>query len=67
MVRGGRDSAFLDAVTWARKGVASGAGEILLTSVDRDGTTKRFDVELTAAISKAVFRSCNCFRRRQVA
>ena len=54
MVRGGRDSAFLDAVTWARKGVVSGAGEILLTSVDRDGTQSGFDVELTAAISNAV-------------
>jgi len=54
MVRGGRESAFLDAVTWARKGVVSGAGEILLTSVDRDGTQSGFDVELTAAISNAV-------------
>jgi imidazole glycerol-phosphate synthase subunit HisF len=54
MVRGGRESASLDAVTWARKGVVSGAGEILLTSVDRDGTQSGFDVELTAAISTAV-------------
>ena len=54
MVRGGRESASLDAVTWARKGVVSGAGEILLTSVDRDGTQSGFDVELTAAISHAV-------------
>jgi cyclase len=41
-------------VAWAKKGVASGAGEILLTSVDRDGTQSGFDVELTAAISNAV-------------
>ena len=54
MVRGGRESASLDAVEWARRGVAAGAGEILLTSVDRDGTQSGFDVGLTAAISKAV-------------
>jgi len=54
MVRGGRESAFLDAIEWARTGVAAGAGEILLTSVDRDGTQSGFDVTLTAAISKAV-------------
>lgn len=54
MVRGGRESATLDALAWARKGVACGAGEILLTSVDRDGTQSGFDVELTAAISNAV-------------
>jgi cyclase len=54
MVRGGRDSTSLDAVEWAKKGVAYGAGEILLTSVDRDGTQAGFDTALTAAISKAV-------------
>ena len=54
MVRGGRESADLDAVLWAMMGVASGAGEILLTSVDRDGTQLGFDVPLTAAISRAV-------------
>jgi len=54
MVRGGRESASLDAIEWARTGVAAGAGEILLTSVDRDGTQSGFDVMLTAAISKAV-------------
>jgi imidazole glycerol-phosphate synthase subunit HisF len=54
MVRGGRDSTSLDAVEWARMGVARGAGEILLTSVDRDGTQSGFHVELTAATSKAV-------------
>jgi len=53
-IRGGRDSAHLDAIGWARKGVELGAGEILLTSVDRDGTQSGFDVPLTAAISRAV-------------
>ncbi len=54
MVRGGRESASLDALEWARLGVAAGAGEILLTSVDRDGTQSGFDVALTGAISRAV-------------
>ena len=54
MIRGGRESASLDAIEWARMGVAAGAGEILLTSVDRDGTQSGFDTALTAAISKAV-------------
>jgi cyclase len=54
MVRGGRDATELDAVAWAREGVSLGAGEILLTSVDRDGTQKGFDVPLTSAIARAV-------------
>jgi imidazole glycerol-phosphate synthase subunit HisF len=54
MVRGGRDATGLDAVAWAKQGVALGAGEILLTSVDRDGTQQGFDVPLTAAISHSV-------------
>ena len=54
MVRGGRESASRDAIEWAKIAVATGAGEILLTSVDRDGTQSGFDVALTAAISKAV-------------
>ena len=54
MVRGGRESASRDAILWAKQGVALGAGEILLTSVDRDGTQSGFDVALTSAISKAV-------------
>jgi cyclase len=53
-VRGGRESAYLDVLEWAKQGVALGAGEILLTSVDRDGTQKGFDLELTAAVSRAV-------------
>lgn len=54
MVRGGRESASRDAIDWAKKAVALGAGEILLTSVDRDGTQMGFDTKLTSAISKAV-------------
>ena len=54
MVRGGRDSANRDALEWAKQGVELGAGEILLTSVDRDGTQIGFDTPLTAAISLAV-------------
>jgi cyclase len=54
MVRGGRDSASRDALAWAQQGVELGAGEILLTSVDRDGTQLGFDTPLTASISRAV-------------
>ena len=53
MVRGGRQSASRDAIDWAKQAVALGAGEILLTSVDRDGTQRGFDTKLTSAISKA--------------
>jgi cyclase len=53
-VRGGRDATGLDAEKWAQRGVEMGAGEILLTSVDRDGTQSGFDTKLTAAISRAV-------------
>src|SRR5262249_12726692 len=53
-VRGGRDSATLDALQWALRGVELGAGEILLTSMDRDGTQSGFDLALTASISRAV-------------
>ncbi|MEN8260461.1 MAG: imidazole glycerol phosphate synthase subunit HisF [Pseudomonadota bacterium] len=51
---GGRKPAGLDAVRWAKKMVDYGAGEILLTSMDRDGTRAGFDLELTRAISEAV-------------
>ena len=53
-VRGGRESAKLDALEWARRGVELGAGEILLTSMDRDGTQSGFDLALTSRISRAV-------------
>ena len=51
---GGRKPTGLDAVEWARKMVGLGAGELLLTSMDRDGTKSGFDLELTRAISDAV-------------
>ena len=53
-VRGGRDTTDLDAVAWAQHGAEAGAGEILLTSVDRDGTQSGFDAPLTSAVSRAV-------------
>ena len=51
---GGRNPTGLDAVEWARKGVEMGAGEILLTSMDRDGTQAGYDIELTRRVSDAV-------------
>ena len=51
---GGRKDTGLDAVEWAIKMVEMGAGELLLTSMDRDGTKEGFDLELTRAISDAV-------------
>ena len=51
---GGRRNTGLDAVAWARRMAAAGAGEILLTSMDRDGTKRGFDLELTRAVSDAV-------------
>lgn len=51
---GGRKPTGLDAVDWARRMVDCGAGEILLTSMDRDGTKQGFDIELTRAVSDAV-------------
>jgi len=51
---GGRKNTGLDAIAWAREMVARGAGEILLTSMDRDGTRSGFDLELTHAVSDAV-------------
>ncbi len=50
----GRERSGLDAVAWARRGEKLGAGEILVTSIDREGTRKGFDLELTRAISDAV-------------
>jgi len=54
VIEGGRTPTGLDAVEWARRGVEHGAGEILLTSMDRDGTRDGFDLELTALIADAV-------------
>jgi imidazole glycerol-phosphate synthase subunit HisF len=52
--RSGTSAAGRDAVEWAREAASRGAGEILLTSMDRDGTRSGFDCELTAAVSRAV-------------
>jgi imidazole glycerol-phosphate synthase subunit HisF len=51
---GGRTPTGRDVVAWAREGVDRGAGEILLTSMDRDGTSDGYDLALTAAVSEAV-------------
>jgi imidazole glycerol-phosphate synthase subunit HisF len=51
---GGRTPTGIEAVGWARRAVELGAGEILLTSMDRDGTKEGFDTELTAAVTDAV-------------
>jgi cyclase len=53
-VSGGREDVARDAVEWAREGAGRGAGEILLTSIDRDGTQSGFDCALTAAVAHAV-------------
>ena len=53
-VRSGQQATGRDAVEWAREAADRGAGEILLTSIDRDGTKSGFDCELTAAVSEAV-------------
>jgi len=53
-VNGGRDVTDREAVEWAREATERGAGEILLTSMDRDGTTDGYDLELTRAIADAV-------------
>ena len=52
--RSGRSATGRDAVEWAREAEARGAGEILLTSIDRDGTKRGFDCALTAVVSSAV-------------
>ncbi|KGL37461.1 imidazole glycerol phosphate synthase subunit HisF [Listeria newyorkensis] len=52
--RGGRDDTGLDAIQWAKKAVSLGAGEILLTSMDGDGTKDGYDIALTDAICNAV-------------
>lgn len=53
-VNGGRVPTGIDAVEWAKRGVELGAGEILLTSMDADGTKSGYDIELTRSISEAV-------------
>jgi cyclase len=53
VIDGGRTPTGLDALEWALRGVALGAGEILLTSMDRDGTLAGYDLDLTRAVSRA--------------
>jgi len=53
-LNGGRVATELGAIEWAKRGVQSGAGEILLTSMDADGTKKGFEIELTREVSEAV-------------
>ena len=53
-IHGGRTATGLDVLAWAQRGVALGAGEILLTSMDRDGTKKGYDLVLTARVSSQV-------------
>ena len=53
-VVGGKEPTGMDAVEWARRAASLGAGEILLTSIDRDGTKLGYDLELTAAVASAV-------------
>jgi cyclase len=54
VVRGGRDATGLDAVAWARRAAELGAGELLVTSIDRDGTHGGYDTALLRAVSDAV-------------
>jgi cyclase len=54
VIEGGRTPTGLDALEWASRAVSLGAGEILLTSMDADGTTKGYDIRLTRAVSTAV-------------
>jgi cyclase len=53
-LNGGRVETDLNAIEWAKKGVELGAGEILLTSMDADGTKNGFETELTRAVSESV-------------
>jgi cyclase len=53
-VAGGRTATGRDAIAWAREGTERGAGEILLTSMDRDGTSDGYDLALTSAVAQAV-------------
>ena len=53
-LHGGRTPTGIDAVEWAARAAALGAGEILLTSMDRDGTREGFDLDLTRAVTQAV-------------
>jgi imidazole glycerol-phosphate synthase subunit HisF len=54
VVKGGREATGLDAVTWGARAVELGAGELLVTSMDRDGTRSGYDIELLRAVTDAV-------------
>jgi len=54
VVKGGREATGLDAIAWAKRAVDLGAGELLVTSIDRDGTGSGFDTELLRAITSSV-------------
>jgi cyclase len=70
MIYGGKEDTGLDAISWARKVESYGAGEILLTSIDADGTENGYDIELTRAICKAstipVIASGGCGKARHM-
>ena len=53
-VKGGRESTGLDAIDWIRRGVALGAGEVVVNSIDTDGVKRGFDLELLRAVRAAV-------------
>lgn len=53
-VKGGREGTGIDAIEWVRRVVALGAGEIMVNSIDRDGTRDGFDIEMTRAVADAV-------------
>ena len=54
LVKGGREGTGIDAIEWAREAERRGAGEVLLTSWDRDGTRSGYDLALTGAVARAV-------------
>jgi cyclase len=54
VVKGGREATGLDAIAWSRECEARGAGEILLTSIDRDGARTGYDLALTSAVAAVV-------------
>ena len=64
-VAGGRTATGRDAVAWAREGTERGAGEILLTSMDRDGTNDGYDLALTSAVAARGARAGHRLRRRR--
>lgn len=70
MIYGGKEGTGLDAISWAKKVESYGAGEILLTSIDADGTENGYDIELTRSICKAstvpVIASGGCGRARHM-